>query len=63
MEQLYSYKRAAKLLDISERTLRRLLKENNLSVAYVGRSVRILESSVKKLIVTVKPLEDYNIIP
>ena len=63
MEQLYSYKRAAKLLDISERTLRRLLKENKLPVAYVGGSVRIQESVLDKIIVTVKPLENYNIIP
>ena len=61
MEQLYSYKRAAELLDISERTLRRLLKDNNLPVAYVGRSVRIQESVLDKIVVVVKPLESYNI--
>ena len=61
MEQLYSYNNAAKVLDISVRTLKRLLEENRLPVAYVGKRVRIQASVLDKLVVTVKPFETYNI--
>lgn len=61
MEQLYSYSNAAKLLDISVRTLKRHLEEKNLSVVYFGNRVRIQESVLQKLIVKAGPLEDYNI--
>lgn len=61
MEQLYSYTSAAKLLDISVRTLKRHLEEKNLPIVYFGNRVRIQESVLRKLIVKVEPLEDYNI--
>ena len=61
MEQLYSYNTAAKLLDISVRTLKRHLEEKNLPVVYFGNRARIQESVLRKLIVKVEPLEDYNI--
>jgi len=61
MEQLYSYNSAAQLLDISVRTLKRLLEEQNLPVAYVGKRVRIQESVLNIIVVVVKPLETYNI--
>jgi len=61
MEQLYSYNSAAQLLDISVRTLKRLLEEHNLPVAYVGKRVRIQASVLNKIVVVVKPLETYNL--
>ena len=61
MEQLYSYSTAAKLLDISVRTLKRHLEEKKLPVVYFGTRARIQESVLEKLVVVVKPLDHYNI--
>ena len=61
MEQLYSYNTASQLLDISVRTLKRLLEEYDLPIAYVGKRVRIQESVLNKIVVVVKPLETYNL--
>ena len=61
MEQLYSYSTAAKLLDISVRTLKRHLEEKKLPIVYFGDRVRIQESVLEKLIVKPGPLENYDI--
>jgi|GEM_PF-1494252 len=61
MEQLYSYESAAKLLDISARQLRRLLEENNLPLTKVGKRIRISESTLKKLVVTIEHPITFNI--
>jgi len=61
MEQLYSYNTAAKLLDVSVRTLKRHLEEKNLPVVYFGNRARIQESVLRKLIVKVGPLEEYGV--
>lgn len=56
MEQLYSYKRAAELLDISVRTLKRLVYKNNLQIFYVSRSARLLKREVESLVRPVKQI-------
>lgn len=56
MEQLYTYKEVAIILKVSERTIKRLLDNKNLQVILVGRSVRIAESVVEKLLVRVEPI-------
>ena len=61
MEQLYSYSSAAKILDISVKTLRRLIVKKQISLVFVGERARIEESSLIKLVVPVKHLDQYNI--
>lgn len=61
MEQLYSYNTASQLLDISVRTLKRLIEDKNLHVVYVGKRVRIQHSVLNQLVVAIKPLQDYNL--
>jgi excisionase family DNA binding protein len=56
MEKLYTYKEVATILKVSERTIKRLLDNKNLPVILVGRSVRIEESVVEKLLVRVEPI-------
>lgn len=62
MEQMYSIPSAAKLLDMSEKTLLRRLKECNTPVYMIGPSKRVKESDLEKLIVKVESLEDFGII-
>ncbi len=61
MEQLYSYESAAKLLDISVRQLKRLMEEYNLPLVRVGKRIRISESTLKKLVVTIEHPVTINI--
>jgi excisionase family DNA binding protein len=61
MEQLYSYSSAAKILDISVKTLRRLIVKKQIPLVFVGERARIEESSLIKLVVPVKDLDQYNI--
>ena len=50
MERLYRLKSAADLLDISVRTLRRIIKRENIEVTQVGNRIRLSESQVKSMI-------------
>ena len=61
MEQMYSIQSAAKLLDMSEKTLKRRLYEGNTPVYMVGPSKRIKVSDLENLVTKVRSLEDYGI--
>ncbi|MBL7135225.1 MAG: helix-turn-helix domain-containing protein [Candidatus Marinimicrobia bacterium] len=59
MEQLYSLKSAAALLDVSVKTLRRLVHENNIQVYRVGSGIRIKESNLEQIIQEIKSIDKY----
>ena len=50
MEKLYSLKTAAEMLDISIRTLRRIIENEDIMVYQVGTRLRLSESQVKSMI-------------
>jgi len=50
MEQMYSFRSAAEILDISVKTIRRLVHDNNIQIKFVGRGIRISETDLKSLI-------------
>ena len=50
MEKLYSLKTAAEMLDISIRTLRRIIENEEIEVYQVGTRLRLSESQVKSMI-------------
>jgi len=50
MERLYSLNTAAKMLDISTRTLRRIIENEDIMVYQVGKRLRLSESQVKSMI-------------
>ena len=50
MEKLYSLKTAAEMLDISIRTLRRIIENEDIEVYKVGTRLRLSESQVKSMI-------------
>lgn len=54
MERLYKLKTAAEMLDISVRTLRRIIKKKDLEVYQVGTRLRLSESQVKSMIMPQK---------
>ena len=55
MEKLYSLKTAAEMLDISIRTLRRIIEREYIKVTQVGYRIRLSESQVKSMIKPQKP--------
>lgn len=50
MEQLYSLQSAAKKLDVSVRTVRRLIVRPDINFKRVGTRIRIPESELSKLV-------------
>ena len=50
MEKLYSLITAAEMLDISVRTLRRIIEKEGIEVYRVGKRTRLSESQVKSMI-------------
>ena len=50
MEQMYSLKSAAELLDVSVKTLRRLIHSSEVKIYRVGSNIRIKESDLKNLV-------------
>ena len=50
MERLYSLKTAAEMLDISVRTLRRIIEKEGIEVYRIGQRTRLSESQVKSMI-------------
>jgi len=50
MERLYSLITAAEMLDISVRTLRRIIEKEGIKVYRVGKRTRLSESQVKSMI-------------
>ena len=61
MEQMYSLKSAAQLLEVSVRTVRRLLHQHQIQVYRVGGNIRLKESDLELLLVEEKSLEDYGL--
>lgn len=47
MERFYSLKSAAEMLDISVRTMRRIVKSERIEVYKVGRRIKVVRISVK----------------
>ncbi len=58
MEQFYSLANASRKLDVSIKTVRRLIKKYELDVFRVGDRLRIRESDLKRLAVKTFNLED-----
>ena len=58
MERFYSLKSAAELLDISIRTMRRIVESECIEVYKVGRRIRLSESQLKSMIKLQKPVKD-----
>ena len=58
MERFYSLKSAAEMLDISIRTMRRIVKNERIEVYKVGRRIRLSESQLKSMIKLQKPVKD-----
>ncbi len=59
MPQMYSLNKASELLDISSKTLRRLIVEKNVPTYRVGANIRLKQSDLLILIEKQKTLEDY----
>ena len=58
MERFYSLKTAAEMLDISIRTMRRIVESDRIEVYKVGRRIRLSESQLKSMIKLQKPVKD-----
>ncbi len=58
IEQMYSLQSAAMKLDVSVRTVRRLIKKHGISISRVGKNIRISDSGLQKLIITQPTIED-----
>ena len=54
MERFYSLKHSAEMLDVSVRTLRRIIESGRLEVYKVGTRLRLSESQIKSMIKTQK---------
>ena len=50
MEKFYSLKHSAEMLDISVRTLRRIIERGRIEVYQVGTRLRLSESQIKSMI-------------
>jgi excisionase family DNA binding protein len=59
VEQMFSLDSAAKLLDISTKTLRRLIREKDISTYRVGKNLRITQRDLSILIKPQLTFDDY----
>ena len=59
MERLYSLITAAEMLDISVRTLRRIIEKEGIEVYQVGKRTRLSESQVKSMIKPQKSAKEF----
>ncbi len=59
IEQMFSLDSAAELLDISTKTLRRLLREKQVPTYRVGKNLRITQRDLSMLIERQKSMADY----
>ena len=59
IEQMFSLDSAAELLDISTKTLRRLLREKQVSTYRVGSNLRITQRDLSMLVERQKSMADY----
>ncbi|MBU1066002.1 helix-turn-helix domain-containing protein [bacterium] len=58
MEQMYSLQTAAKLLDISVKTVRRLVHKHGIKTYRVGTGIRISQADLEKLVQPVKSINE-----
>ena len=59
VEQMFSLDSAAKLLDITTKTLRRLIREKDISTYRVGKNLRITQRDLSILIKPQLTFDDY----
>jgi excisionase family DNA binding protein len=59
IEQMFSLDSAAELLDISTKTLRRLLREKNIPTYRVGSNIRITQRDLSIIVEPQLSLDDY----
>ena len=50
VENFYSLKKTAKMLDVSIRTLRRIIESDGIEVYQVGNRIRLSETQIKSMI-------------
>ena len=55
MKNFYSLKTASKMLDISTRTLRRIIEREKIEVYKVGQRLRLSDSQIESMIKRQKP--------
>lgn len=55
VENFYSLKKTAKMLDVSIRTLRRIIENENIEVYQVGNRLRLSEVQIKSMIKKWRP--------
>ncbi len=55
---MYSLQSAAKKLDVSVRTVRRLIKKHGINISRVGKNIRISESELQELIIAQPTIEE-----
>ena len=56
-QQYYSVKTVAKMFEISEKTLRRIIRDREIELIRIGGSIRLSESEISKLFETVPSVE------
>jgi len=61
MEQMYSLKSAADLLDVSVKTVRRLIHRHNIPTYTVGNRVRIMKSDLENIIIKNLSITDIHL--
>ena len=60
MEQMYSLPTVAKMWDMSVRTLKRLLKEADIDLHKIGRSLKVKEADLLQLIISTKEINEMD---
>ena len=58
LESFYSLKTSADILDISIRTLRRIIKNEEIDVYQVGNRIRLSETQIKSIAKRQEPIKD-----
>ncbi|MBT4033398.1 MAG: helix-turn-helix domain-containing protein [Candidatus Marinimicrobia bacterium] len=59
VEQMFSLDSAAELLDVSTKTLRRLIREKDIPTYRVGKNLRITQRDLSMLVERQKSMADY----
>jgi len=61
MEQMYSLKSAASLLEVSVKTVRRLIHRHNIPTYTVGRRIRLKKSDLEQIIIKNLSITDIHL--
>ena len=61
MEQMYSLKTAAQLLDVSVKTVRRLIHQFNIPTYRVGSRIRVKKSDLDKIVIKNLSIKDIHL--